>query len=281
MKLVEIRQYPVKSCCGIALDTAQIDPYGVSGDREFVVVGENGKLMTQRNAPGLNLVGVSIAEGRLVLEAPGMERCEVDLTISGEPSFVTLYDGDAPGRCMGPHVAEWFSAYVRKPCRLVRSSDLFPRNMVEAAAHLFLDEQVRYPDCAPIHLISRASLAALNERSSKPVEMSRFRPNLVVDGDEGFVEDSFRRLRIGEVEFEYMGVAERCVIPAIAPGTRIVGDEPLKALRSFRMLQQKIYTGLAFGSYFKPVSPGTLHVGDQVHVLDLGTACPMQQENCQ
>lgn len=43
--------YPVKSLAGIALTSAEITSKGIKGDREWMVVKQNGKMLTQRQAP--------------------------------------------------------------------------------------------------------------------------------------------------------------------------------------------------------------------------------------
>lgn len=272
MRLAELWTYPVKSCIGISAETREVDEYGLAGDREFVVATEGGKLLTQRNAPKLNLLHASRRDGYLCLSAQNMPPLAVDIARAGKVTQVKLYDGFAPGLCMGEEAAQWLLEFLGRPCRLVRSHERFARRMPVEAAHLFLPWQRRYPDCAPIHLISRASLDALNRRLAAPVEMSRFRPNLVVEGVGPFEEDRLRSIRIGDIALEYMGLAERCVIPTIAPATAARSAEPLRTLRGFRHLADGFYTRLAFGTYFRPIQVGVLRVGDGIEVLAVGQA---------
>ncbi|MBL8820941.1 MAG: MOSC domain-containing protein, partial [Planctomyces sp.] len=56
-----------------------------------------------------------------------------------------------------------------------------------------------FSDGFPLLLISEASLEDLNSRMERPVEMIRFRPNLVVSGCAPFAEDGWKRLRIGGI----------------------------------------------------------------------------------
>lgn len=277
MRIAEIWTYPVKSCVGIRTQAAEVDEYGVVGDRQFVVVDSKGALLTQRNTPILNLVKVEPSHGSLHFSAPGRPDLDIDAQASGETIHVTLYDGPAPGTCMGEAAALWLTETVGKSCRLLRSDALFERNMAPVVAHLFLSEQRRFPDCAPIHLISQESLDALNQRLDAPVEMSRFRPNIVIEGSEPFGEDKMRRLKIGDMLFDYMGVAERCAIPSIAPDSTRRGVEPLRTLRDFRLLEQKFYTGVAFGAYFRPIALGRIEQGQPITVLAEGEAQKVQQ----
>jgi uncharacterized protein YcbX len=265
--LTEIWRYPVKSCGGNALQFAKIDEYGLVGDRLFVIATHAGRILTQKTLARLNLISVTYRGRDLKLSATGAGEVTIDPGITGPSVSVELYDGPAPGVCMGDAAAHWLSSFLGKTCRLVQSREIFGRRMPPIAAHLFLPEQKRYPDCAPILLIAYASLRDLNERLELPVEMSRFRPNLVIDGVGPYAEDDFRTIRVGQVTFDYMGPCERCGMTLIAPGTDRRGTEPLKTLRTYRLIPTGLDSGIAFGAYFKPREPGEIKVGDAVEIL--------------
>jgi len=50
MKIVEIRRYPVKAMGGESLNSVEVDPRGLVGDRWFSVVDVEGKLATGKNS---------------------------------------------------------------------------------------------------------------------------------------------------------------------------------------------------------------------------------------
>ena len=58
-----------------------------------------------------------------------------------------------------------------------------------------------------------------HSRLDNPVPMNRFRPNLVVSGCDRFAEDGWRRIHIGEVEFDVAKPCSRCAIPSIDQAT--------------------------------------------------------------
>lgn len=278
MEITQIWRYPVKSCGGMSLQTASIDDYGIVDDRLFVIAQTDGRRLTQRTIPKLNLISATLETDKLRLSAPGtadlvVERQQVDAAVS-----VELYDGPAPGLCMGAEAMEWLSDFLRKPCRLVQSRELFKRNMPAVAAHLFLDEQRRYPDCAPLLLTSQASLDEFNGRLATPIEMSRFRPNLVIDGLQPYAEDTLRRIRIGGVVLDYMGPCERCGITLIAPGTDRRDVEPLKTLRAYRFRPERLESGLIFGAYFQPRCVGEIRRGARVEIERVGEPLSFEKE---
>jgi uncharacterized protein YcbX len=128
-------------------------------------------------------------------------------------------------------------------------------------------DQVSFADGFPLLLISEASLADLNSRLDAPVEMRRFRPNLVVDGNRPYAEDNWQRIRVGDVEFAGVKNCSRCVFTTIDPDSGVVhpDKEPLRTLSTYRRRPQG---GVYFGQNLIPRSGGVIRVGDPVTVLE-------------
>ncbi len=97
--------------------------------------------------------------------------------------------------------------------------------------------------------------------------MERFRPNLVVDGCQPYEEDQWRRIRIGDVEFDFNETCIRCPATTIDPVTaqRSDDEEPYRTLRTYRSNERD---EVMLGIYLTPRSAGTIQVGDPVLVLE-------------
>ena len=123
-----------------------------------------------------------------------------------------------------------------------------------------------FADGFPLLLISQASLDDLSARVGRPLEMLRFRPNLVVQGSAAFAEDSWKRIRIGALEFEVVKGCSRCVLTTIDPqtGERSADREPLTTLKTYRERDGEVY----FGQNLLPRGIGELQVGMPVEVLE-------------
>ncbi len=115
-------------------------------------------------------------------------------------------------------------------------------------------------------MISTASLEDLNARLERPVEMRRFRPNLVVTAHEPFAEDRWRRIRIGAAELAVAWPCKRCVLTTVDPetGRRDEGGEPLATLKTYR----RVGGGILFGQNVIPRAPGRVAAGDAVEVIE-------------
>lgn len=67
----ELRVYPVKVLRGSARDRIGIEPWGLAGDRRWMVVDSAGVFGTQRRFPAMALIAAVDGPGGLVLSAGG------------------------------------------------------------------------------------------------------------------------------------------------------------------------------------------------------------------
>jgi uncharacterized protein YcbX len=259
--------YPVKSFAPVPLGQVEIEPWGPAGDRRWMVVDAAGTMVSQREDPRLGQITASLPEpGVLELESGGerLRLSEPDgalLPVSVFGLGFELVDaGDA--------AAAWLRKVLGRELRLVHQ-DRPERRPLEVTTSL--------ADAYPLLVTSTASLDALNElialdHPDDPVKgaavpMGRFRSNLVVRGAEAWAETGWRRIRVGEVEFEVVQQCGRCVMTTLDPATgERRGPEPLRALGRHRRFGRT----LAFGMHLAPVGSGVVRVGDEVVVLAEG-----------
>lgn len=97
---------------------------------------------------------------------------------------------------------------------------------------------VSLADEAPFLLTTTSSLKDLNSRlqarGKSQVGMQRFRPNIVVQGTLPWEEDTWKRIRIGGMEFHVWQRCGRCAMTTIDRTTLERGPEPLATLSTFR-----------------------------------------------
>jgi len=261
MQLSEIHIYPVKSCAGLRLDRAKLDRFGPAGDRRWMVTGPGGGFITQRDVPQMALIRVTPGQGTLHLSL-GDSSIEITQPGGEVPSrLVRVWEDQVAAHDAGDAAADWLSARLDRSCRLVFMPDDSVR-MVDGA-YATEGETVGFADGFPLLLIGQASLDELNRRLTAPVPMNRFRPNLVLAGSGPFAEDEWRRIRIGEVEFDLAKACSRCVVPSIIQETAGRDAQINRTLASFRRREGQIY----FGQNLLYRGVGELRVGDSVEVL--------------
>ncbi|WP_338674994.1 MOSC N-terminal beta barrel domain-containing protein [Streptomyces sp. SCSIO 30461] len=269
--LRSVHVHPVKSCGGFAPDSAVVEPWGLAGDRRWMLVDATGLAVTQRQQARLALASaVPADEGGIQLTAPGQEPLTVAVPEPGCTVVVELFGEKVEAVPVGTASDDWFGAYVGAPVRLVHLDDPARRRPVDAA-YARPGETVSFADGFPLLLTTRSSLDALNgliaeggDPDEGPLPMNRFRPNLVVEGAEPWAEDRWRRIQVGEVRFRVAKPCGRCVVTTTDQSTALRGREPLRTLARHRRIGDR----LVFGQNLVPETAGVVRVGDAVRIID-------------
>ncbi|MDH4581733.1 MOSC domain-containing protein [Pseudomonas sp. BN415] len=266
LRLSALYRFPMKSAIGEPLQQARLDALGLAGDRRWMLVdAENGRFLTQRAFSRMSQLSARWnALGGLTLSAEGLPALDValpepDANLRG--TFVWGSPMHVPDA--GDEAAQWLSDFLGKACRLVHVPDHRARDI---PGSLLPEEKVGFADGFPLLLIGQASLDDLSERVGRPLEMLRFRPNLVVEGSAAYAEDSWKRIRIGGIEFSVAKGCSRCILTTIDPATgeRSADREPLTTLKTYRERDGEVY----FGQNLINRSAGVLDVGMEVEVLE-------------
>jgi uncharacterized protein YcbX len=255
--------YPIKACRGVGAESACVERMGLEHDRRMMVVTPEGKFLTQREYPRLALVRPELRDGLLTLSAPGYDSLQLGIQTSGTPWPVDIWKSKGVHAIdQGEEAAEWFSGWLGTPVRLVHFADGYRRRINEQYA-VNPDDHTGFADGYPILLTSEEGLDDLNSRLETPLPMNRFRPNLVVKGGEPFVEDTWNRIRIGDVEIAVVKPCARCEVTTFDKDTLERSKEPLKTLAKYR----KHKLGAIFGQNAIPLNEGRIRVGMSVDVL--------------
>jgi uncharacterized protein YcbX len=253
-----LTSYPIKECAGVVHERAEAGLAGLTCDRLFAVVAPDGETAWQGETPRLATIrGRVLGDGaKLSLSAPGAGEFLLEVAPDGPPLPVDVDKWPGAGIDQGDEAAEWLSGALGRPVRLVREPDRASR--------------VRDGDTTALLVLSLSSLDGLNERiaarGAEPVPMSRFRPNIVVDGwAEPHTEDRVARMTIGGTEIGFGELAIRCAVTLVdqAAGVR-AGPEPLRTLADYRREPD----GVSFGMKAAVLTPGKIAVGDEVTVTE-------------
>lgn len=267
MHVSALYRYPLKSARSESLDIASVDALGLAGDRRWMLVeAASGRFLTQRLLPQMGRISALYnAMGGLTLSAPGCVDLQVALPgPDDELRGVTVWSDSLRVPDAGDAAAEWLSAFIGRACRLVQVPESRARQVDTGYAQP--GDKVAFADGFPLLLIGQASLDDLSARVGRPLEMLRFRPNLVVQGAASYAEDSWKRIRIGELEFEVAKGCSRCILTTLDPhtGERSADREPLATLKTYRERDGDVY----FGQNLLPRGYGELLLGMPVEVLE-------------
>ena len=267
MRVSDIRIYPVKALRGHSVAEAVVEPWGLAGDRRYMVVDAAGRFLTQRRLPRMAVIEADLVPGGLALSAPGAGRIAVAEPGADAVAVVaTVWTSEVPARDAGPEAAAWLSAALGAACRLVFMAEPASARPIDpdfSETH----DRVSFADGFPLLVTNEASLADLNARLAIPVGMDRFRTGVAVEGAAPWAEDGWAKLHIGAVPFAGPKDCARCAVTTVDQGTGARSDEaePLRTLARFR---RKAGGRIVFGQNLIPRGLGRIAVGDAVRVGD-------------
>jgi MOSC domain-containing protein len=241
----------VKSLRLTTVDEAEIERDGIPGDRRFALLGERGRVATQREIGALARIGsrFDLARGELALVMP--DGTEVAAAVNGgRPTSVKLWDRIIEGRAIdGP----WSEAVSEAAGR--------PLTMLE------LPDGIRALDAHPVSLLSQASAAEVGHRGGVDgLDPRRFRPTLLLDGLAAHEEDGWvgGNVRAGAAVLSVVRLDPRCALTTRNPETGERDADTLRWLASYRRAEDgEVYCGL----YADVVEPGRVAVGDTVEPM--------------
>lgn len=269
MRLTSLYTYPVKGLYRVEHDAAEVLPWGLAGDRRFMLIDAEDRMLTQREEPGFTRLRPSYVDGRLVVSTPGWP----DLVVVPQPGELVdsaVWGTPVRASLVGEEADAWLSGALDRKVRLVYLDDPTRRPVDDEGGQPA--DRVSLADGYPLLLTNSASLDVLNDWIAEgayadegPLPMTRFRPNVVVSGAPAWAEDGWvgRRIRIGAVTFRAAKVCGRCVVPTTDQETGARGKEPSRTLARYRNVNQE----LVFGLNLIPDGTGPIRLGDEVSLL--------------
>jgi uncharacterized protein YcbX len=244
--------YPVKSCRGIALQSAELTATGFAYDREWMMVHPDGEFVTQRDLPRMALIATALTQHHLELAAPSMPVLQIALQGDAARTrhTVRVWRDHVAALDEGEAAARWLTTYLGTPLRLMR----FAPDAKRACNPEFTREHegwAKFADGYSLLIISEASLADLNRhlaaKSHLSLPMNRFRPNIVLAGDDvgPYDEDRMTWLHGEGYALKAVKPCIRCSITTTDQATAEVAVEPLLTLATYRVHPE--LGGPAFG----------------------------------
>lgn len=261
-EISQINIYPVKSITGIEVSSSWVERQGLSFDRRFMVADLNGKMVTAREHRQMVRVKAALQPNGLVLTYPEAKPLHLKFSdFSMEKVTCKVWSDEFQAHATSQQANEWFSFIIGQQVQLLFTGEQSNRQKEK------IQTNVSFADGYPLLLVSQSALDELNQRSSALHTMAQFRPNIVVSGTDAFAEDGWKRIRIGEVEFEIAKPCMRCVLTTVNPQTAMRNEqnEPLKTLATFRADENG---GTFFGQNIFAKNEGMIRIGDKVKILE-------------
>ncbi|XP_073339278.1 mitochondrial amidoxime-reducing component 1 [Pagrus major] len=272
--------HPLKSGKATSVALAECQKFGLKfgelQDRHWLVVTDEGRMVTGRQQPRLVLVSLTCEGGHVCLNGPNMEELRFPFKQTNNPvTNCRVFGDDIQGRDCGDDASCWLTNYLgtEQIFRLVHYEPQMKARLPVTIEPLFpRSEQVAYPDVGPVMLLSESSVKDLSSKLEKDVTVERFRPNIVISDCKAFEEDSWEELQIGSVRLQRVMSCGRCIFTTVDPETGIISrKEPLETLKSYRLCdpsEKHIYKAdPLFGQLHIVKKMGILQVGDVVYQI--------------
>ena len=222
-------RYPVKSMAAEPLREVEVSWHGFSGDRRWAFIHDG---VPQSGFPWLTL----------------RERADLN---HYHPSFVDPLQPDKSATLVRTPAGVTFD--VTDPAL---AAELYPQGV------RVIKQNVGIFDTFPLSLVTTQTLARLGEMVGTPLDVARFRPNILMEASDAapFQEDDWvgRTLNIGGMAMRVDKRDGRCVVITIDPVTTERNPAILRAVARNR-------EGCV-GIYGSTVTPGRVAIGDEVGV---------------
>lgn len=248
---------PVKALGLVHPEAIELGANGVSADRRFFLVDEDGRLYNGKRDGRLVRIRPDYDEAgeTLILHFPDGTTVTAG-TDCGEPGQVPLYDRVVATRDLGGPLADAISDYAGRALRLLRVDP--PATAVDRGSE------------GAISLLSVAALRGLAAEAdvAGSVDARRFRMLIGIDGIEAHAEDGWagRAVQIGEAVVRPREPVGRCAVTTHDPDT---GEPDLDTLRVIGGYRGEVPTNepVPFGVWGRVEQPGRVALGDSVCVL--------------
>lgn len=245
MKVSQLFIYPVKSLRGISVKKSVLTSLGLLYDRHWMIIDDKNQFISMRKHPLMTLIHTEITADSLILSTKGMSDIVIPLsskkTVTAGAEFkAVVWNDECDVVDEGAAVGEWLTKALdsKKPLRLVKMADNTKRPQSEPER--FGRSTTQFSDACAYLLCNQASLNALNVRlqdqQHSSVEMQRFRPNIVVNGEilPAFAEHQLggQTLKHANYQFTICDPCQRCIVPNIdvETGVKDPKQQPYKSL---------------------------------------------------
>lgn len=235
--------YPIKSCQGIDLDSAELTTTGIRYDRHWMLIDKQGQFLSQRQLPAMALVKTEFNTDELLVTDAQGRQLEIPLQQPQQNrQTVKIWKDECQASLVSQQASRWFSEALDTDCDLVYLPQTEQRKVDTNYARE--GQIVGFADGFPLLILSRAVINVLNDKLEDPVNINRFRANIIIDGCEAHAEDQWQSITVNNIEILLAKPCSRCVIPSIHQHTAEKHATILRTLAGYRRGENgKVYMG--------------------------------------
>ncbi|PMB09839.1 MOSC domain-containing protein [Fischerella thermalis CCMEE 5282] len=254
--------YPVKGLSSHKCDRVYLKVgHGIPGDRAFA-------LMYKQNATDTSLTTVSWMNKQnfaMQNDWPGLAalNCFYDPdtgTFTVKRKAVELLVADTKTGKGRDLISAFFTGYLAGiyPSQAARHPNRAPLQLVGEF------DKTRYPDREAVHisLVSRGTIDNLSQLAGQPIDVRRFRPNIVVEGVPAWGEFDWvgKEIQLGTARIFVTARINRCLNIDVHPET---GERDMRLLSLLQEQFQHTQTGVLA----QVISSGSVAIGEELMIM--------------
>ncbi len=271
MKISSLYIHPIKGVRAVSRDASLVTDRGMAFDRRWLVIDDDNQFLTQRNCAALARIIATPTPAGIRLESAVMDAAiDVPFPVNTSRQSVPIWSDHVDAVWADEPSSEWLSTALGRGARLCFMDAEAERLSSEKWS---VPQPVSFADMHPVLIANTASLAALNRvienDGGAPVEMERFRPNIVIDGADPWAEDFWKTIQLGDVVFDIVMPCDRCVVTTKDQQSgETMGKEPLASLAKIRRSADPRVNGVLFGWRAVPRNEGNIAVGNKLVIVE-------------
>jgi uncharacterized protein YcbX len=278
MHIDQLFIYPVKSLRGFSVESTTLTPQGLAHDRQWMVINDQNKFITQRKYSQMILIHTAIHNDQLILSKPDQPTLAPLIIDLHKAPPTHAFDAMVwKDTCQvldeGLAASRWLSQAIGiDNLRLVRmAKNPRPQSKPEL---LGKETQTYFADAAPFLVTNTASLEQVNQQlitaGHTAVPMENFRPNIVLTGLNAFAEHTVQQLFHPQYQLKHCYPCQRCIMPTvnIETGERHAQQQPFSLIADINAMPDNPKAP-AFGenAILLKGNGQTIRVGDVLDVL--------------
>ena len=261
MKVTDLFIYPIKSIQAHRLVESLVQPEGLTFDRQFMLTEPDGKFITARKDPELyHFSAYPIPQGLFVRHKDGSQ-IWVHYADFSQLQQTEVWGSEFPSYVANSMLNQWFSEKMGRTVQLRWLGEQSQRRIKR-----FPENSVSFADGYPLLLCTETSLNGLQQHCPDPIQMTQFRPNLVIDGITALEEHQWQEIQVGEVRFLNGKSSVRCTLTTRDPASNQLNAR-MEPYRTLKKVSKDADGQPIFGINLIPLNAGVIKVGDEVRVL--------------
>ncbi|MBE2894182.1 MOSC domain-containing protein [Spirabiliibacterium falconis] len=253
--------YPIKSTQPYCVQQATVTSEGLHFDRRFMLTDNNGAFITARKHGGLyDVTAYPTPQGLWIQHRDG-SHIEVHYSDFTQTALCTVWGTEFESLVAKADINQWFSEKLQSAVQLRWCGFASERRIQR-----YPDTALSFADGYPLLLTNQHSLEQVQRHCPVEIDMRQFRPNIVIQHVQAFAENTWQRIKIGQIEFINAKACERCILTTrdLASGQLQPKSEPFRTLKKhFANEQGKPI----FGANLIAMQSGVIHVGDTLEIL--------------